>query len=54
MVIFDAVVQHFQVFVTEHLVVECLDDEAWEHFFAILMDRSSLTTRERPQSGFSG
>ena len=54
MVIFDAVVQDFHVFVTEHLVVEFLGDDVWEHFFAFLMDTSSLTTREFAQSGFSG
>ena len=53
MVIFDAVVQDFHVFLTEHLVVEFLgDDDVWEHFFAIPMDTSSLTTREFAQSGF--
>ena len=54
MVIFYAVVQDFHVFVTEHLVVEFLDDDAWKHFFAIPMDRSSLTAREFAQSDFSG
>ena len=54
MVIFDAVVQDFHVFVTEHLVVEFLGDDVWEHFFAIAMDTSSLTIREFAQSGFSG
>ena len=43
MVIFDAVVQDFLVFLTEHLVVEFLGDDVWQHFFAILMDISSLT-----------
>ena len=54
MVIFDAVVQDFHVFLTEHLVVEFLGDDVWKHFFAIPMDTSSLTTREFAQSGFSG
>ena len=54
MVILDAVVQDFHVFLTEHLVVEFLGDDVWEHFFAIPMDTSSLTTREFAQSGFSG
>ena len=54
MVIFDAVVQDFHVLVTEHLVVEFLVDNVWEHFFAILMGMSSLTTRKFVQSGFSG
>ena len=53
-VIFDAVVQDFHVFLTEHLEVDFLGDDVWEHFFAILMDTSSLTTREFDQSGFSG
>ena len=56
MVIFDAVLQDFNVnvFVTEHVVVELLGDDVWEHFFAIPMDSSSLETREFAQSGFSG
>ena len=54
MVIFDAVVQDFHVFVTEHLVVEFLTDHVCEHIFSIPMDTSSLTTREFAQSGFSG
>ena len=45
MVIFDAVVQDFHVCLTEHLVVEFLGDEVWEHLLAIPMDTSSLTTR---------
>ena len=31
---FDAVVQDFDVFLTEHLVVGCFGDDVWEHFFA--------------------
>ena len=54
MVTFDAVVQDFHVCLTEHLVVEFLDDDVWEHLLAIPMDTSSLTTREFFQSGFSG
>ena len=54
MVIFDAVVQDFHVLLTEHLVVEFLDDDAWKHVFAIPMDRSSLTAIEFAQSGFKG
>ena len=54
MVVFDAVVQHFHVFLTEHLVVEFLGDDVWRHFFAIPMDTSkNLTTREFAPSGFS-
>ena len=51
MVIFDAVVQDFHVRLTEHLVVEFLGDDVWEHLLAMPIDTSSLTTRE---SGFSG
>ena len=51
---FDAVVQDFHVCLTEHLVVEFLGDDVWEHLLAIPMDTSSLTTREFFQSGFSG
>ena len=54
MVTFDAVVQDFHVCLTEHLVVEFLGDDVWEHLLAIRMDTSSLTTREFFQSGFSG
>ena len=54
MVTFDAVVQDFHVYLTEHLVVEFLGDDVWEHLLAIPMDTSSLTTREFFQSGFSG
>ena len=54
MVIFDAVAQDFHVFLTEHLVVEFLGDDVWEHFFAISMDTSSLKTKEFAQSAFSG
>ena len=54
MVNFDAVVQDRHVCLTEHLVVEFLDDDVWEHLLAIPMDTSSLTTREFAQSGFSG
>ena len=54
MVTFDAVVQDFHVCLTEHLVVEFLGDDVWEHLLAIPMDTSSLTTREFSQSGFSG
>ena len=54
MVTFDAVVQDFHVCLTEHLVVEFLGDDVWEHLLAIPMDTSSLTTREFFQSGFSG
>ena len=54
MVIFDAVIQDFHVFVTEHLVVEFLGDDDWEHFFAIPSYTSSLTIREFAQNGFSG
>ena len=54
MVIFDAVVQDFHVCLTEHLVVEFIDDDVWKHLLAILIDISSLTTREFAQSGFSG
>ena len=39
---------------TEHIVVEFLGDDVWEHLLAIPMDTSSLTTREFFQSGFSG
>ena len=46
MVTFDAVFQDFHVFMTEHLVVEFLGDDAWDHFFSIPMDMLSLTTRE--------
>ena len=53
MVFFDAVDQDFHVFVMEHSVVELLGDDVWEHFFAIPMDTSSLTTREFAQRGFS-
>ena len=42
---FDAVVQDFHVCLTEHLVVEFLGDDVWEHLLAIPMDTSSLTTR---------
>ena len=51
MVIFDAVIQDLHIFVTEHLVVEFLGDDVWEHFFAIAL---SLPIREFAQSGFSG
>ena len=55
---FDAVVQDFHVCLTEHLVVEFLGDDVWEHLLAIPMDTSSLTigltTREFFQSGLSG
>ena len=51
---FDAVVQDFHVSQTEHLVVEFLGDDVWEHLLAIPMDTSSLTAREFSQSGFSG
>ena len=51
MVIFDAVVQDFHVCLTEHLVVEFLDDDVWEHLLAIVMDTSNLITREFVQSG---
>ena len=44
MVTFDVVVQDFHVCLTEHLVVEFLGDDVWEHFLAIPMDTSSLTT----------
>ena len=54
MVIFDAVVQDFHVFVTEHLVVEFLGDDIWEHFIPTPIYTSSLTTREFAHSGFSG
>ena len=54
MVIFDAVVQDFHVCLTEHLVVEFLGDDVWEHLLVIPMDTSSLTAREFAQSGFSG
>ena len=54
MVTFDAVVQDFHACLTEHLVVEFLGDDVWEHLLAIPMDTSSLTTREFFQSGFSG
>ena len=54
MVTFDAVVKDFHICLTEHLVVEFLGDDVWEHLLAILMDTSSLTTREFSQSGFSG
>ena len=54
MAIFDTVVHDFYVFMTDHLVVEFLGDDVWEHFSAIPMDTSSLTTREFAQSGFSG
>ena len=54
MVTFDAVVQDFHVCLTEHLVVEFLGDDVWEHLLAITMDTSSLTTREFFQTGFSG
>ena len=54
MVIFDAVVQDFHVFLKEHLVVDFLGEDVWEHFFAIPMDTSRLTTREFAQGGFSG
>ena len=54
MVIFDAVVQDFHVYMTEHLVVEFLGNDVWKHSLAIPMDTSSLTTREFAQSGFSG
>ena len=53
MVTFDAVVQDFHVCLTEHLVVEFLGDDVWEHLLAIPKDTSSLTTREFSQSGFS-
>ena len=49
MVIVDAVVQDFNVFVTEHSMVKFLGDDVWEHFFAITMDTSSLTTRDFPE-----
>ena len=42
------------VFVTGHLAVKFRGDDVWDHFFAIPMDTSSLTTREFAQSGFSG
>ena len=46
MVTFDAVVQDFHVCLTEHLVVEFLGDDVWEHLLvAIPMNTSSLTTR---------
>ena len=45
MVTFDAVVQDFHVCLTEHLVVEFLGDDVWEHLLAIPMDTSSLTNR---------
>ena len=35
MVTFDAVVQDFHVCLTEHLVVEFLGDDVWEHLLAI-------------------
>ena len=54
MVTFDAGVQDFHVCLTEHLVVEFLGDDVWEHLLAIPMDTSTLTTREVSQSGFSG
>ena len=54
MVTFDAVVQDFQVCLTEHLVVEFLGDDVLEHLLAIPMDTSILTTREFAQSGFGG
>ena len=54
MVTFDAVVQDFHVCLAEHLVVEILGDDVWEHLLVIPMDTSSLTTREFSQSGFSG
>ena len=54
MVTFDAVVQDFHVCLTEHLVVELLGDNVWEHLLAIPMDTSSLTNREFSKSGFSG
>ena len=41
MVIFDAVVQEFHVCLTEHLVVEFLDGDVWEHLLVILMDTQS-------------
>ena len=34
MVIFDAVVQDFHICLTEHLVVEFLGDDVWEHLLA--------------------
>ena len=54
MVTFDAVVQDFHVSLTEHLVVEFLGDDVWEHLLAIPMNTSSFTIREFFQSGFSG
>ena len=51
MAIFDAVVQDFHVCLTEHLVVEFLGDDVWEHLLGIPID---TTTREIAQSGFSG
>ena len=54
MVTFDAVFQDFRVCLTEHLVVEFLGDDVWEHLLAIPMNKSSLTNREFSQSGFIG
>ena len=54
MVTFDAVVQDFHVCLTEHLVVEFLGDDVWEHLLAIPMNTSSLATREFSQGGFGG
>ena len=51
---FYAIVQDFHVCLTEYLVVEFLGDDVWEHLLAIVMDASTLTTREFAQSGFSG
>ena len=52
--ILDTVVQDVHVCLTEHLVVEFLGDDVWEHLLAKPMETSSLTTREFCQSGFSG
>ena len=49
-----AVVQDFHVCLTEHLVVEFLGDDVWEHLLAIPMNTSSLATREFSQGGFGG
>ena len=38
----------------EHLVVELLGDDVWEHLLAIPMDTSRLTNREFALSGLSG
>ena len=46
MVIFDAVVPDFHVRLIEHLVVEFLGDDVWEHLLAIPMDTSSVATRQ--------